>query len=71
MADECRFLDGHKCGIYDARPAQCSTWPFWTDNLQQEVWNEKVIPFCAGAGQGRLYSQEEIEEMAARVAETD
>ena len=33
---DCVFFDGttRKCGVYDARPRQCRTWPFWGSNLK-------------------------------------
>ena len=35
---DCVFLErdenGHgKCSLYQARPTQCRTWPFWASNL--------------------------------------
>ena len=41
---ECVFLKDNKCGIYGARPLQCSTYPFWPrfmDNV--EGWNGEVV----------------------------
>eukprot|EP00571_Detonula_confervacea_P017134 CAMPEP_0172312994 /NCGR_PEP_ID=MMETSP1058-20130122/19059_1 /TAXON_ID=83371 /ORGANISM="Detonula confervacea, Strain CCMP 353" /LENGTH=180 /DNA_ID=CAMNT_0013026569 /DNA_START=203 /DNA_END=745 /DNA_ORIENTATION=- len=43
----CVFLDPvGKCGIYDVRPVQCSTYPFWPSLLEsQEDWeDESVLP---------------------------
>ena len=40
----CVFLgdDGKLCGIYEARPVQCRTYPFWPNILQSmESWNEE------------------------------
>jgi len=61
----CNFLkaDGH-CEVYPVRPKQCETWPFWTENLIEEIWKESVSRFCPGVGRGRLYSQKEIEQIA-------
>uniref|UniRef100_A0A7S3MCG8 Uncharacterized protein n=1 Tax=Spumella elongata TaxID=89044 RepID=A0A7S3MCG8_9STRA len=30
---QCTFLDGNKCSIYEARPTQCKTYPFWPQNM--------------------------------------
>lgn len=60
----CVFLDGHQCSIYEARPVQCRTWPFWPENLKKKAWDRDVAPFCAGVGKGRLYSIAEIETIA-------
>ena len=39
---DCIFLrDGNKCLLYKARPKQCRTFPFWSENLESEkAWNE-------------------------------
>ncbi len=31
----CTFLDGKKCSVYDVRPDQCRSFPFWPG-----LWNE-------------------------------
>ena len=59
----CRFLggpDGKGCTVYEARPTQCRTWPFWPENMNARTWNGEVRTFCPGVGKGRLYSAEEI-----------
>uniref|UniRef100_K3WMT9 Methyltransferase domain-containing protein n=1 Tax=Globisporangium ultimum (strain ATCC 200006 / CBS 805.95 / DAOM BR144) TaxID=431595 RepID=K3WMT9_GLOUD len=30
---QCVFLEGNKCSIYQARPTQCRTFPWWPQNL--------------------------------------
>jgi len=30
---QCTFLDGNRCSIYEARPTQCKTYPFWPQNM--------------------------------------
>jgi uncharacterized protein len=38
---DCIFLDGKRCQIYEERPTQCRTFPFWKENLESpEAWNE-------------------------------
>ena len=41
----CTFLDSSgKCGIYDVRPVQCSTYPFWPSLLEdREIWREESV----------------------------
>lgn len=56
---DCIFWD-RGCGIYPVRPRQCRTFPFWAETLKSlEAWVE-VQESCRGAGQGKLYRQEEI-----------
>lgn len=41
----CVFLDPlGKCSIYDVRPVQCSTYPFWPSLLKnREAWEEESV----------------------------
>lgn len=68
--DRCQFLNEEgKCDVYPVRPAQCSTWPFWHENLERETWNGPVKEICPGIDRGRLYSIEEITASADRADE--
>ncbi len=61
----CIFQDeSGACSVYDARPHQCRSWPFWRENLERAAWERDVVPLCPGAGQGTLHSAEEIEAIA-------
>jgi len=60
---DCVFFDSQtrKCTVYEARPRQCRTWPFWDSNLKTpEDWKH-TCAVCPGSGQGKLHSLEEIE----------
>ena len=42
---DCIFLDRSSrngkalCSLYDLRPSQCRTWPFWSENVESpEAW---------------------------------
>jgi Fe-S-cluster containining protein len=50
------------CKVYEDRPVQCRTWPFWTQNIDSRKSWEKTAKFCPGCNQGKMYSLEEIEE---------
>ncbi len=45
---DCVFLSGKKCTIYEARPKQCRTFPWWKENLNtKESW-ESAAQNCEG-----------------------
>lgn len=64
---DCVFLDSktRKCTVYNARPRQCRTWPFWDSCVKTpEAW-EATCEACPGSGKGRLYQLGEIEAQKA------
>lgn len=54
------FRPGFGCTVYEQRPRQCRTWPFWESNLESEATWGEVAKNCPGMGQGRLYSVDEV-----------
>jgi Fe-S-cluster containining protein len=64
-AKDCGFLQGERCMVYQARPQQCRSWPFWPENMSRKVWSQEVKRDCPGIGIGRLYSRQEIEGILA------
>ena len=61
---DCFFFDNQtrKCKVYNARPRQCRTWPFWDSNVRDEqAWRE-TCQACPGSGKGKLYQLAEIEQ---------
>lgn len=65
--ESCRFLEeGRKCGVYEARPTQCRTWPFWPETMSARAWAREVAAFCPGVGKGRTWAKREIEETLSR-----
>lgn len=63
--ENCRFLDGKRCGVYEARPTQCRTWPFWPETMSAKGWAKEVEAFCPGVGKGRVWKKEEIQKILA------
>ncbi len=66
-AKGCPLHDGQGCTVYEARPRQCDTWPFWPENIySREAWERRVLSRCPGAGVGRLWTRDEVESAARR-----
>ncbi len=61
---DCVFLKQGACEIYPVRPAQCRSFPFWREMLSSRERWENNTAFCPGAGQGKTYTQQEIERIA-------
>lgn len=49
---DCMFLKNKKCSVYEARPTQCRTWPFWPEVMNAKTWKKEVVSFCPGIGKG-------------------
>jgi Fe-S-cluster containining protein len=58
----CIFLMGDRCSIYDSRPLQCRTFPFWRENLKSHYRWKQLRSFCPGIDRGELYSPESIRQ---------
>lgn len=48
------------CTAYDARPLQCSSFPFWDYLVKDERLWENQAGECPGINQGQIHSHEEI-----------
>lgn len=60
----CIMLKDGKCSIYDVRPLQCRTYPFWHQNLEHKLSWAVEKESCPGIGKGRVYQPDEIEAIA-------
>jgi len=62
---DCVFWDGG-CTVYQHRPVQCRTYPFWERPLsspEQWKWEGR---FCPGINHGKVRTKQEIEEALAQ-----
>ncbi|MDR2659249.1 MAG: YkgJ family cysteine cluster protein [Spirochaetaceae bacterium] len=57
---DCIFWD-EGCSIYEARPVQCRTYPFWEAMLASEEAWRRIGFDCPGAGNGSLVCKDFIE----------
>jgi len=65
---DCVFLtrDGRGrggCQIYQDRPAQCRTWPFWKENLETRANWRRAAKGCPGINQGKRFSIDQIHDL--------
>jgi len=56
---DCIFWDSG-CMIYDARPVQCVTFPFWESVISSEYNWKAAASGCPGIDSGKLHSGMEI-----------
>jgi uncharacterized protein len=66
---DCVFFDNkaRNCTVYEARPRQCKTWPFWDSNINSPRSWKQTCQACPGSGTGKLYTVDEILAKAAIV----
>jgi Fe-S-cluster containining protein len=70
---DCVFLDRQTilgkavCGVYEDRPAQCRTWPFWRSNLASEHAWRRATRVCPGMNTGKLTPPQQIRIRRAEV----
>lgn len=68
---DCIFWErGPGCTVYEARPGQCRSFPFWQENLRsREDWRQ-IERTCPGSGSGRSYDLYEIQAIVRGESET-
>lgn len=53
------------CKLYQARPTQCRTWPFWQEVVESaETWDQAANG-CPGMNTGTLHSGDDISASAS------
>jgi Fe-S-cluster containining protein len=57
---DCPFLNEGLCEVYDSRPIQCRTFPFWKENLKSRRTWIKLCEFCPGIDIGPLHDAKAI-----------
>ena len=64
----CVMLDAktNLCTVYESRPTQCRTFPFWPEMIRRGKWTAEARRICEGVGNGRVVPKEEA---AARLAD--
>ena len=60
-----RTAESGLCAVYEARPVQCRTYPFWDTIVKDRQSWEAEGAFCPGINHGKTHSKREIEEQMA------
>lgn len=63
----CVLLDAETnlCTVYESRPTQCSTFPFWPEMIRRGRWTAEAKRICEGVGEGEIVAPDQV---AARLA---
>jgi Fe-S-cluster containining protein len=65
---DCIFWAKSGCEIYEARPIQCRSYPFWNTHLfSHRDWADLGVS-CPGVGKGTTHSKAEIDEWLCTIA---
>lgn len=63
---DCIFLDRQSipgkaiCGVYEARPKQCGSWPFWPSLIKDRDSWLRAHNVCPGLDKGPLHTVQQI-----------
>lgn len=63
---DCTFWRNGECSVYEARPLQCRTYPFWTPTLSSRANWDAERRYCPGINAGKLHEAEDIEALVDR-----
>jgi len=58
---DCILWENGGCSVYEARPLQCRSFPFWSACVASEEEWQLQSKSCPGMGRGAVHSRKEIE----------
>lgn len=59
---DCIFLTDKGCKVYEYRPLQCKTYPFWANILEDKESWDREAESCPGINKGQLHTKNEINQ---------
>ncbi|TVR43834.1 MAG: YkgJ family cysteine cluster protein [Planctomycetota bacterium] len=59
------FAAGKGCTVYEDRPRQCRTWPFWQSNIARRDDWALAAEGCPGINKGTLHAAADVSRIAA------
>jgi Fe-S-cluster containining protein len=61
---DCIFFKDNQCTVYEHRPRQCRTFPFWEENMISKASWDDLIDYCEGINRedGEKIPIEKIEQ---------
>jgi Fe-S-cluster containining protein len=64
VSGDCVFLENNQCTVYESRPIQCKTFPWWIDHLRDPKDWDEAAERCEGINHpdAPLVAVEHIEE---------
>jgi len=67
---DCVFFDPNtrQCKVYQDRPRQCRSWPFWDSNIRTPDRWADTCAICPGSGKGPLIPLHEIERQRTLIS---
>ncbi len=61
----CVFFHAERgCSVYERRPRQCRTWPFWRKGVETSQRWKTEAESCPGMNRGALRSADEIDALS-------
>jgi len=69
-AGDCVLLgeDGH-CRVYEARPRQCRTYPWWPEVIGKASYWKNEQRHCPGIGKGHMHTSRETQKALERLGD--
>ncbi|TVR69780.1 MAG: YkgJ family cysteine cluster protein [Spirochaetaceae bacterium] len=60
---DCIFWTDGGCSVYEARPVQCRTYPFWRHIVDEEGGWEREAATCPGIGVGEAWGERKVQAL--------